>query len=113
MGQSHPTSSGVELCCIGAIAEYLQFHIDCTREFVDMTIEDWLTNSAWFAIKFLTDINSPDNTKEMSSNTYSEHVKKVLKRLNLPTNKLCHLGRVGLEPKEPCSHTTDAILKVV
>jgi hypothetical protein len=83
----------VELCCIGAIAQYLQFRVDCTREFMDFTADDWKDNSFWFDIKFLVDINSSDNTKEMSSDTYSEHVKSVLRRLNLPTNKLCHLGR--------------------
>jgi Centromere DNA-binding protein complex CBF3 subunit, domain 2 len=83
----------VELCCIGAIAQYLQFRIDCTNEFKDMTVEDWMDNKSWFDIKFLVDINGADNTKGMCSDTYSEHVKRVLKRLNLPTNKLCHLGR--------------------
>jgi Centromere DNA-binding protein complex CBF3 subunit, domain 2 len=83
----------VELCCIGAIAMYLHYRVDCSREFQDMSVEDWLDNKAWFDIKLLVDVNGSDYTKEMSSDTYSEHVKKVLQRLNLPTNKLCHLGR--------------------
>jgi hypothetical protein len=29
----------------------------------------------------------------MNSDTYSNHVKNVLQRFNLPVNKLCHLGR--------------------
>jgi Centromere DNA-binding protein complex CBF3 subunit, domain 2 len=83
----------VELCCIGAIAHYLQYRIDSTNEFMDFTVGDWMDNKAWFDIKFLVDINGSDNTKEMCSDTYSDHVRKVLQRLNLPTNKLCHLGR--------------------
>ena len=82
----------VELCCIGAIAQYLQYRIDCTGEFEDMSLDEWLDNSKWFDIKFLVDVNGGDNTQEMSSDTYSAHVKRNLQRLNLPTNKLCHLG---------------------
>ena len=58
-----------------------------------MSLDEWLDNSKWFDIKFLVDVNGGDNTQEMSSDTYSAHVKRNLQRLNLPTNKLCHLGR--------------------
>jgi hypothetical protein len=60
---------------------------------MDMTLEDWLDNATWFDIKFLVDINGSDYTQELTNDSYSTAIKKVLTRLNLPTNKLLHLGR--------------------
>jgi len=83
----------VRLCCLGALAFYLMYRFDCTGEFKDMTINDWLDNSKWFDIKLLVDINTHDNTKEMQNDGYSDHIKRVLKLLALSCDKLCHLGR--------------------
>jgi hypothetical protein len=32
----------VQLCCIGSIAQYLQYRVNCTGEFQDMFFDDWL-----------------------------------------------------------------------
>lgn len=83
----------VRLCAPGAISFYMQHRIDASREFSEMSVEQWMDNRAWFDIKFLVDISGTDNTVEMSNDSYSEHIKSVLQRLQLPTNKLLHLGR--------------------
>jgi hypothetical protein len=47
----------VRLCAVGAIVFYLQFRSYCTKEFSNHTVDDWITNSTWFDIKFLVDLN--------------------------------------------------------
>jgi hypothetical protein len=90
----------VQLCACGAIAMYLNYRLFLTGEFKDMTVDQWLDNSYWFDVKFLVNVNKrkkPDEIQdyktEMKSDSYSKHIKSVLHRLNLPTNKLLHLGR--------------------
>jgi Centromere DNA-binding protein complex CBF3 subunit, domain 2 len=78
----------VLLCCCGAISLYLNYRISHSHEFQDMTVDEWLDNSHWFSIKFLVDVNGSDYSREMKSDGYSDHIKSVLKRLNLPFNKL-------------------------
>jgi Centromere DNA-binding protein complex CBF3 subunit, domain 2 len=83
----------VSMCCIGAFAFYVQFRLFCTNEFADLTVNDWLDNSAWFDVKVLADISSNDFTKEMRNDSYEKHIKSVLTRLKLNMNKILHLGR--------------------
>lgn len=64
-----------------------------TGEFNDFTIEDWMDNKKWFDVKLLTDVSSDDNTKALSSDTYGKKIAKVLKKLNIHSSKLLHLGR--------------------
>jgi Centromere DNA-binding protein complex CBF3 subunit, domain 2/Transcriptional activator of glycolytic enzymes len=82
----------VTLCAVGAIAFYLEYRFHCTKEFEEFSVDDWLTNSKWFDVKFLIDING-DYSKEMLNDGYGKHVKKVLQGLNLSCSKLLHLGR--------------------
>jgi Centromere DNA-binding protein complex CBF3 subunit, domain 2 len=89
----------VRRCAIGGIALYLMNRFEITGEFADMTLEDWKDNSKWFNVKFLVDVHSTDREVEMVSDTYADHVKAVLTKLSLPTNKLRHLGR-GTGTKE-------------
>lgn len=83
----------VRLCCIGALAMYVQFRLFCTNEFADFGVEDWLDNSKWFDVKLLADVSAIDFSKEMKNDSYERHIKSVLKRLNLSLNKILHLGR--------------------
>jgi hypothetical protein len=64
-----------------------------------MTLDNWKDNSKWFDVKFLVDVHGVDKMAEMVSDGYADHVKAVLTKLALPTNKLRHLGR-GAGTKE-------------
>jgi hypothetical protein len=75
------------------MAFYMMHRIDVTGEFTTMSVEQWTDNSERFNIKFLVDINTLDNQKELKSNTYGKHVKSIVQCLRLPTNKILHLGR--------------------
>jgi len=83
----------VKLCAIGALSLYVMYRFHCMVEFSDLSVDDWLKNSKWFDIKLLADTHSPDQTKEMGSDSYGSHIRQVLSRLGLPMNKLLHLGR--------------------
>ena len=65
----------------------------CTGEFRDMTAQEWADPRKWFDIKFLIDLQANDFTKEMNNDSYSKHMKTVLKKLKIVCNKLLHLGR--------------------
>lgn len=83
----------VFLCCVGALAFYLMYRFFVTSEFKDFTVEDWMDNEKWFDIKLLIDVNGSDNTVEMKNDSYGDHIKRILKRLNMIANKILHLGR--------------------
>ena len=85
----------VRLCCFGALSFYALYRFHYTNEFKDLTVDDWFDNSKWFDIKLLCDLFAGErNTKEMVKDTYGDAISKVLKRLGLPDNKRCHLGKV-------------------
>ena len=92
----------VRLCPIGALAFFLGFRFNRTKELEKLSIDDWLVNSAWFDIKLLTDPfgngGRLDNTKSINSSTYSDAMHKVLDKHNIPSNHWLHLGRT-LGPK--------------
>ena len=69
----------MHLCPIGACAFYLMARFFASQEFLDFTVDDWLDNAKWFDIKLLVDINSNDFAKEMKNDSYSKHMKKLLK----------------------------------
>ena len=83
----------VKQCAVGGIAMYMMNREDITGEFGSMSLEDWCDNSKWFNKKFLDDVKGSDYESEMVSDSYADHVKAILLRLGLPTNKLRHLGR--------------------
>jgi Centromere DNA-binding protein complex CBF3 subunit, domain 2/Transcriptional activator of glycolytic enzymes len=60
-------------------------------EFSQYSVANWKENAKWFNIKFLADVYGNDKETEMVSDSYAEHVKTVLTKLHLPTNKLRHL----------------------
>ena len=76
----------VRLCPIGALAFFLGFRFNRTKELEKLSIDDWLVNSAWFDIKLLTDPfgngGRLDNTKSINSSTYSDAMHKVLDKHN-------------------------------
>jgi hypothetical protein len=76
----------VRRCAMGAMSFYMMHRIDVTGEFSSMSVSEWMDNSEWFNIKFLVDINTLDNQKELKSDTYGKHVKSVLQRLRLRRN---------------------------
>ena len=82
----------VEMCCIGALSFYLSFRFFCTKEFENFTVDDWMDNSSWFDVKLLADIQG-DNMKVIQSDSYGNHIKSVLMKLNIVCDKLLHLGR--------------------
>jgi hypothetical protein len=84
----------VRLCCIGAFSFYIQFRIFLTGELQSLQPEDWLNNRKWFDIKLLADtLVSKDHTEQMQNSAFSKILRKVLVKLELPTDKLLHLGR--------------------
>ena len=103
----------VRLCAPGGFSFYMEHRFLHTSEFADMTVKDWCDNEKWFDIKILADIASIDKTKEMRSDTYGKHVKKVLDRLGLSCNKLLHLGRnMGSRILELLEEEHDEILNM-
>jgi Centromere DNA-binding protein complex CBF3 subunit, domain 2 len=83
----------VKRCPIGATAMYMENREEILSEFQVLEYGQWKKNSEWFDIKFLVDANGGDNTKEMTCDTYATHIKTILQKLGLPTNKVLHLGR--------------------
>ena len=83
----------VRLCAVGAAAIYLNYREDCTKEFLQLTIANWLNNEDWFDIKFLTDIYGADNRRPLRNDTYGRHIKRTLRKLNIICAKIQHLGR--------------------
>jgi len=82
----------VKLCCVGAMALYIQYRFFNTREFHDFTTDDWLNKEGWFDIKLLVDLTG-DNTTVMNNDSYSGKLKDILQQLSLPVCDLLHLGR--------------------
>lgn len=83
----------VKLCCVGGLAFYAQYRFDCTNEFSEYTVADWIQRDKWFDVKVLVDVQSTNFTKELSKDTYGDHIGRILSRLKISCNKLCHLGR--------------------
>jgi hypothetical protein len=81
------------LCCIGAIAFYLMFRFDATKEFEDFTLADWSDNSKWFDIKLLVDIAGTNKKKPMKNRSYADAIKSILMGLGITAMHLVHLGR--------------------
>ena len=85
-----------------------RFH--CIGEFLNFTLEDWLDNSKWFDIKLLININNGDTTKEMQNDSYSQHFKAMLKKLEIMGEKLLHLGHnLGLKILDLLEEEMEAI----
>ena len=83
----------VELCCIGALSFYLSWRFYHTKDFECFTLGDWMNNERWFDIKLLVNLNTPDNKAQMQKDTYGQHIKRVLAKLNINCSKFLHLGR--------------------
>jgi hypothetical protein len=84
----------VRLCCVGALSFYLQYRIFLTGELQSFSPEDWLDNRNWVDIKLLADtLHSKNHIEAMQNGSFSKTLKEVLLKLELPTDKLLHLGR--------------------
>lgn len=103
----------VRLCPVGACAMYLTARFEVTREFDSFSIDDWMDNSKWFDRKLLVDVCGNDMTVEMKNDGYSKHIKKVLQKLKLISDVLCHLGRkLGTKILELCEEETEELKKM-
>jgi Centromere DNA-binding protein complex CBF3 subunit, domain 2 len=103
----------VRLCAVGSLAMYMMYRFYITDEFRNMTVDDWCNNESWFDIKLLSDTNATDNKKEMGKDSYGDHISRILQRLNLPMNKLLHLGRnIGSKILELLEEEDEAIRKM-
>ena len=102
-----------KLCCVGAVAFYLQYRFFCTGEFTDMTAADWTDNTKLFDVKFLVDINGSDYSVAMRNDSFGKHTKNVLQRRNIPCTKVLHLGRnVGPRWLELLEEESDEIRRM-
>jgi hypothetical protein len=89
----------VRLCCIGALAFYLENRFHMTGEMELLSLEEWLDNSKWFEIKLLVDATaSVPDTNIMSNHSFAKKLGEVLVKLHLSSEKILHLGR-KLGPK--------------
>jgi hypothetical protein len=132
-----PCGTGMWEYVAGALSFYAQYRFHHTKEFHDLSVDDWFDNRKWFDIKLLCDLYAEDNTKEMVKDSYSVAISKVLKRLGLPDSvkmnkerrkmrwkmmmkemmmswfKKCHLGRVqGSKTLEFLEENDEAIRKM-
>lgn len=94
--------SKVTLCSVGALAFYLALRFDLSHEFDEFTVEDWMSNQAWFDIKLLVGDASRSGDRSfkrpMANGTYADAVKSVLGGLGIASKHWLHLGR-GMGPK--------------
>jgi hypothetical protein len=103
----------VEFCAIGACAFYLMACFYATREFSDMTMEDWCDNSKWFNIKLLVDVGSGNLTKPIKNDKYGKHIKAILTKIGICANNLCHLGhKLGSKILELLEEQSEEVRKM-
>jgi hypothetical protein len=80
-------------CILGALGFYLLARFDQTREFDSM---DFTDNKKWFDIKLLVDCKSSkleDLFKSVEVKTYTDIIKKICKKLGIPSSHWLHYGR--------------------
>jgi hypothetical protein len=71
-----------------------------------------MDNSKWFDIKLLVDTHG-DLTHEMKNDGYSKHIKRVMQKLQLVCDILCHLGRkMGAKMLELLEEETEELKKM-
>ena len=71
----------VNVCPIGALGFYLMYRFHHSRELNNPEKPiDWTTNESWFNIKLLTQFGTTDNGECISDSTYSNAVKKNMRR---------------------------------
>ena len=90
----------VLLCAIGSLGLYLMVRFALTKEFEGDNCPDFRVNSAWYDIKLLIGYNacnpgaSKQRTEPMEPKSYYEAMRKVLDKLDIPSNHYQHIGRV-------------------
>ena len=105
----------VSQCAVGALLFYLAIRFHLSHKFDKFTINDWTCNQQWFDIKLLVgDIGRATThkalCKELNNNSYADAVKKVLKKLNIPSKHWVHLGRgLGSKILELCETEREEI----
>ena len=87
-------SKDVRSCGVGAYAFYLAVRFFMTEEYKTVPDDYFCTNQNWFDTKLLVDCYAADLTKEMSNDSYSKFLKKILSKLGIASNHIVHLGRV-------------------
>jgi hypothetical protein len=95
---------------MGTLSFYVMWCFYCTGEFLNFILEDRPDNLKWFDIKLLIDINNGDTTVEMQNNWNSQHIKAMLKKIEIMYEKLLHLGcNLGLKIIDLLEEETEAI----
>jgi hypothetical protein len=79
---------------MGAYAFYLVVRFYMTEEFKSVPDDYFCKNSTWFDTKLLVDCYAPDYSKQMSNDSYSKFMKRILTEQNIASNHIVHLGRV-------------------
>ena len=85
-------------CGMGAYAFYLavRFYMTDEFKFSSQTVADkfFCDNKNWFDTKLLVDCYANDYCKEMSNDSYSKFMKRILQEQNIISNHIVHIGRV-------------------
>jgi hypothetical protein len=81
-------------CGVGAYAFYLVLRLFMTDEFKDCPPDFFCKNSNWFDIKLLVDCYAEDYRKEMSNDSYSKWMQRIMTAVGIISNHIIHLGRI-------------------
>jgi len=79
---------------MGAYAFYLVVRFYMTEEYKSVPDDHFCNNSTWFDTKLLVDCYAVDYSKQMSNDSYSKFMKRILTEENIASNHIVHLGRV-------------------
>ena len=81
------------MCSVGGEGFYLLYRFHVTGEMEDGNRPNFSDNSDWFDIKVLTTTVNNEHKKAIHTRTYTQHISKILKSLDMPSNKQLHWGR--------------------
>jgi hypothetical protein len=84
----------VRACGMGAYAFYLVVRFYMTEEYKTIPDDYFCENSTWFDTKLLVDCYADDYSKQMSNDSYSKFMKRILTEQNIASNHIVHLGRI-------------------
>ena len=87
-------SKEVTACGVGAYAFYLALRFYMTDEFTTVPDDFFCNNRNWYDTKLLVDVYAEKYTTEMSKDSYSKAMKKILCDLHIISNHIVHIGRV-------------------
>jgi hypothetical protein len=89
----------VTQCSVGAFGMYLLFRFHKSGEMDDDRRPNFGKNQEWYEIKILSDGTRSNTKKELQKRTYTEPLRKLLKRLLIYACHFGHWGRVSAPPE--------------